>query len=40
MGQFIYSGGIMDIVWCALAGAFFLILVGLAIGCERLMPRR
>jgi hypothetical protein len=30
----------MDIIWCALAGVFFLILVGLAIGCERLMPRR
>jgi len=30
----------MDIVWCALIGAFFLLTVALAIGCERLMPRR
>ena len=30
----------MDIVWLALIGAFFLLLVGLTVGCDRLMPRR
>ncbi len=30
----------MDIVWCALISAFFLLTVALAVGCERLMPRR
>jgi hypothetical protein len=30
----------MDIVWCALLGAFFLLLVGLTAACERLMSRR
>jgi hypothetical protein len=30
----------MDIVWLALLGAFFLLLVGLTFGCDRLIPRR
>jgi hypothetical protein len=30
----------MDIVWIALIGAFFFLLVGLAVGCDRLMLRR
>lgn len=30
----------MDIVWVALVGAFFLLLVGLTAGCDRLMARR
>mgnify|MGYP001546129463 CR=1 FL=1 len=30
----------MDVVWCALIGAFFLLLVGLTVGCDRLMLRR
>ena len=30
----------MDIVWIALIGAFFLLLVGLTVGCDRLMSRR
>jgi hypothetical protein len=30
----------MDVVWIALIGAFFLLLVGLTLGCDRLMPRR
>ena len=30
----------MDILWVALIGAFFLLLVGLTVGCDRLMPRR
>ncbi len=30
----------MDIVWCALIGVFYLLLVGLVAGCDRLMPRR
>jgi hypothetical protein len=30
----------MDIIWCALIVAFFLLLVGLTVGCDRLMPRR
>jgi hypothetical protein len=30
----------MDIVWVALIGMFFLLLVGLAVGCDRLMSRR
>jgi len=30
----------MDIVWLALIGVFFLLLVGLTVGCDRLMPRR
>jgi hypothetical protein len=31
---------LMDIVWLALLGAFFLLLVGLTFGCDRLIPRR
>jgi hypothetical protein len=30
----------MDIVWCAFAAGLFLLLVGLTVGCDRLMPRR
>jgi hypothetical protein len=30
----------MDILWIVLIGAFFLLLVGLTVGCDRLMPRR
>ena len=30
----------MDLVWCALLGALFLMVVGLAAACERLMSRR
>jgi hypothetical protein len=30
----------MDIVWCALTCALFILLVWLAAGCERLMPRK
>ncbi len=30
----------MDILWIALLGAFFLLTAALAIGCDRLMPRR
>ena len=30
----------MDFVWCALLGAFFLLLVGLTAACDRLLPRR
>jgi hypothetical protein len=30
----------MDIVWTALLGAFYLLLVFLALGFERLSPRR
>jgi hypothetical protein len=30
----------MDILWVVLIGAFFLLLVGLTVGCDRLMPRR
>jgi len=34
------TGGSMDIVWLALLGALFLLLIGLTVGCERLIPRR
>lgn len=30
----------MEIVWIVLIGVFFLLLVGLTVGCDRLMPRR
>jgi hypothetical protein len=30
----------MDILWVVLIGAFFLLLVGLTVGCDRLLPRR
>jgi hypothetical protein len=30
----------MDILWLALIAALFLLLVGLAIGCDRLLRRR
>jgi len=30
----------MEIFWIALIGVFFLLLVGLTVGCDRLMPRR
>lgn len=30
----------MDIVWLALTGAFFLMLVGLAAACDRLLTNR
>jgi hypothetical protein len=30
----------MDIIWCALLGLLFVLTVALAIGCERLVPRR
>jgi hypothetical protein len=30
----------MDIVWIALIAAFFLLLVGLTVGCDRLLTRR
>jgi hypothetical protein len=30
----------MDIVWIALIGAFFVLLVGLVVGCDRLLTRR
>jgi hypothetical protein len=30
----------MDIVWIALLGAFFLLLIGLTVGCDRLLTRR
>jgi hypothetical protein len=33
-------GGFMDIVWLALLGALFLLLIGLTVGCDRLIPRR
>ena len=34
------TGGSMDIVWLALLGALFLLLIGLTVGCDRLIPRR
>jgi hypothetical protein len=30
----------MDLVWCVLLGAFFVLLVWLTAACERLMSRR
>lgn len=30
----------MDLIWITLLGAFFLLLVGLTIGCDRLLTRR
>lgn len=30
----------MDIVWIGLIVVFFLLLVGLTVGCDRLMARR
>lgn len=30
----------MDLLWIALLGAFFLLTVWLAVGCDRLLPRR
>lgn len=30
----------MDLIWIALFGGFFLLTALLAIGCDRLMPRR
>ena len=30
----------MDILWIALLGVFFLLTAALAVGCNRLMPRR
>jgi len=30
----------MDIFWIALLGALFLALVGLTVGCDRLLSRR
>jgi hypothetical protein len=30
----------MDMVWLALLGALFLLLIGLTVGCDRLIPRR
>jgi hypothetical protein len=30
----------MDIVWIALLAALFFVLVGLTVGCDRLLTRR
>lgn len=30
----------MDILWVTLFGVFYLVLFLLALGCDRLMPRR
>jgi hypothetical protein len=30
----------MDFVWLALIGAFFLLVIGLLAGCDRLLSRR
>ncbi len=30
----------MDLLWIALLGAFYLLTVLLAVGCDRLLPRR
>lgn len=30
----------MEIVWIVLIGVFYLLLVGLTVGCDRLMPKR
>ncbi len=30
----------MDLIWIALLGVFFLLTAALAVGCDRLLPRR
>jgi len=30
----------MDLLWIALLGVFFLLIAAMAVGCDRLLPRR
>jgi hypothetical protein len=30
----------MDLVWCGVFGALFVLVVALVLGCDRLLPRR